>query len=494
MPLGTVVNSVLPGQTVTYRLNVINSGPQNATGVQAKVAIFGPTGASLSIAALPGGMSCTPSGGSPGSEFICTLGTVIGNKEWLFQATPSAPGPLFVVIIAEANEVDPQTGNNHATADITVLTPTADIRAVVSAEMPLGTVVNSVLPGQTVTYRLNVINSGPQNATGVKAKVAIFGPTGASLSIAALPGGMSCTPSGGSPGSEFICTLGTVIGNKEWLFQATPSAPGPLSVVIIAEANEVDHQTGNNQAAADITVLTPTADIRAVVSAEMPLGTVVNSVLPGQTVTYRLNVLNSGPQNATGVKAKVAIFGPTGASLSIATLPGGMSCTPSGGSPGSEFICTLGAVIGNKEWLFQATPSAPGPLSVVIIAEANESDPQAANNQAGTTVTVVAPVPRIVVTRSLTRNAQNVIVATITLTNNTSATAQAVSVTVATIGRVPAISGVPSSAVDIAPGSSTTIQVLFPGTAGGTGATTSLTIGGIYTGGSFNFSSRIVLP
>ena len=48
--------------------------------------------------------------------------------------------------------------------------------------------------------------------------------------------------------------------------------------------------------------------------------------------------------------------------------------------------------------------------------------------------------------------------------------------------------------VDIAPGASVNVQVVFSGTAGNPGTAAVLTAGGTYTGNSFSFSARVTLP
>jgi len=113
--------------------------------------------------------------------------------------------------------------------------------------------------------------------------------------------------------------------------------------------------------------------------------------------------------------------------------------------------------------------------------------------QANFTPAVVTP-PQIIVTQTLTRNPQNAIVANLVLTNRGGTTAQATSVTVSKIGAQGATIGLPTAPIDIAPGASANVQVVFPGTAGNPGSASVLTAGGTYTGSSFNFSARVTLP
>ena len=53
---------------------------------------------------------------------------------------------------------------------------------------------------------------------------------------------------------------------------------------------------------------------------------------------------------------------------------------------------------------------------------------------------------------------------------------------------------VPKPLGNLDPGRTVTAEVTFPASAGNPGAAAVLTIGGTYTGGSFNTASRITLP
>jgi len=101
---------------------------------------------------------------------------------------------------------------------------------------------------------------------------------------------------------------------------------------------------------------------------------------------------------------------------------------------------------------------------------------------------------QLVVTQSLSRDSQNNVVVSVKLSNTGGTTVRAATLTLAKIGSTNATSGVPSSPVDIPPGTSVQEAAHFPGSVGVSGARAVLSIGGTYTGGNFNFASRIILP
>jgi hypothetical protein len=100
---------------------------------------------------------------------------------------------------------------------------------------------------------------------------------------------------------------------------------------------------------------------------------------------------------------------------------------------------------------------------------------------------------KIVASQTLSRDAQNRVVANVTLTNTGGVAAQNVVLSVGKIGTTSA-SGLPTVKVNIPAGSSVPITLVFPTSVGAAGAATTFTVGGTYTGGSFNFASRITLP
>jgi hypothetical protein len=116
---------------------------------------------------------------------------------------------------------------------------------------------------------------------------------------------------------------------------------------------------------------------------------------------------------------------------------------------------------------------------------------------ASTTITVNAAAKPItpanlVVTKVLSRSGGNVLVTlTITNTGGTAATnAMLTSVKVGTASATP----LPHALGTIAAGASAFATVTIPGSVGAAGAASSLTIGGTYTGATFNSSARIALP
>jgi hypothetical protein len=93
----------------------------------------------------------------------------------------------------------------------------------------------------------------------------------------------------------------------------------------------------------------------------------------------------------------------------------------------------------------------------------------------------------------LGRDGNNNITVQLTLTNNGTGTATNVVLSGVNIGGASG-SPLPQTVGTLLPSASTQVVVTVPGSAGATGAASSLTISGTYLGGSFTSTARITLP
>ena len=101
---------------------------------------------------------------------------------------------------------------------------------------------------------------------------------------------------------------------------------------------------------------------------------------------------------------------------------------------------------------------------------------------------------QLITTQVLSRDANNNVVATITVANAGSSTAQNVTLSSVKIGTV-AGAITPPSVASIPSGATAVFTATFPaGSVPASGAPGSISIAGTYTGGTINSSGRIVLP
>jgi hypothetical protein len=100
---------------------------------------------------------------------------------------------------------------------------------------------------------------------------------------------------------------------------------------------------------------------------------------------------------------------------------------------------------------------------------------------------------QIIVTRLLSRDGSNNIVVQLTLANTGSTPASDVILTGVKIGTASG-TPLPQTIGTILPNSSTQVAVTVPPSAGSSGAASSLTVTGTYTGGTFTSTARLTLP
>jgi uncharacterized repeat protein (TIGR01451 family) len=156
---------VIAGQNVTYTLTVTNGGPSPAVNVSVRDALS----AQVSFeSASPSQGSCQAGvvPGDPTKPLLCDLGTLANGASAtiVVVVTVNSDVPSGTLLVNNADvtseTVDPNNGNNVATAGTTVLTR-ADVAIVKSSD------ALTYKPSTTVTYRIDVTNNGPSKALNV---------------------------------------------------------------------------------------------------------------------------------------------------------------------------------------------------------------------------------------------------------------------------------------------------------------------------------------
>lgn len=311
------------GATVTFTLTAANVGPSNATGV-------------VITDVLPGGFSFLDSQPSVGNfnpnSGQWNVGQInAGNSATLTLTArvDTAQPQTNVAEVTAANEFDSDSvpGNDD---------PTEDDRAAVtvtpaSADLDLQKSVSNATPnvGDTVTFTLQVANSGPDPARDVMVRDQL--PAGLTF--------VSVSPSS----SNFDTTSGVwtipliLAGDSVSLnIQATVDSVGQkanIAEIIASDQFDPDSVVGNgdpDEDDQDVVVLTPQL-------VDLALTKSVDDMRPnvGDSIAYLLTLSNQGPSTATGV-------------VVTDQLPSGVvfeSATPSQGTFNSQTgVWTVGSV------------------------------------------------------------------------------------------------------------------------------------------------------
>jgi uncharacterized repeat protein (TIGR01451 family) len=171
-----------------------------------------------------------------------------------------------------ATQSDPNTANNSASLQTSVVAPSADM-AVSVTDAPDPVAVN-----ETLTYTVTATNNGPSGATGVTVTNAV--PSGVTFLSATSSQG-SCSGSG-----TVSCSVGSlgVGGSVSITIKVTaPGTTGTLSDTAGVSSNQPDPVSGNNSAAASTSVVAPST--LANISTRAPVGTGESVAVGGFIVT-----------------------------------------------------------------------------------------------------------------------------------------------------------------------------------------------------------------
>ncbi|MCE9600645.1 MAG: DUF11 domain-containing protein, partial [Gemmatimonadetes bacterium] len=276
------VTGVNQGSTVTYSIVASNAGPNAVTAATVTDAFpVNVTGATWTCAASVG--STCPASGS--GDIAASVNLLIGGTAtFTVTATASGSGTITntATIAVPAGATDPVPGNNSATDNNTVITPTSDL----SITKTDGIV--SVNQNGTVTYTIVASNAGPTAVTAATvADVFPANVTGATWTCSATAGSV-CPASG----SGNIAASVNLLSGGSATFTATVTASGSGTITntaTITAPGGVNDPAGNNSATDNNTVITPTSDL----SITKTDGVV--SVNQNGTVTYTIVASNAGP-------------------------------------------------------------------------------------------------------------------------------------------------------------------------------------------------------
>ena len=337
------------GDTVTFAIDIDNIGPSAATNV-------------LLDDLLPAGLayvSANPSQGSyDPSTGVWTVGTipdgVISTLTLSAQVVISGT-QINTAAIGHSDQPDPNTANNQASATITTLQADLQITKTVSNPRPN--------VGDTIAFTITLTDLGPGIATNVQVNDLL--PTGLTL-VSAIP---SQGTYDSTTGLWSIRTVTTALA-RTLILNARVDGPDPKTNTATITASDVfDPNRGNNTANATETPQ----------QADLALTKTVSDAHPnvGDTIAYTVTLSNTGPDGATHVQ--VADLLPAGLGFVRAIPSQGTYSNVTGLWDVGAVDAHAGATLQIQGKVNIAIPQ----LNTATLSQADQFDPDSANNSAG---------------------------------------------------------------------------------------------------------------
>ncbi|MGC2185394.1 MAG: FG-GAP-like repeat-containing protein [Terriglobales bacterium] len=357
-------NVVVGGDDLGYRATVLNTGPQDATGVTLKETL--PAGFTL-VSTQPSQGTCSGT-----TTITCNLGAMADASSATvdFTVTPTAAGIFTDGLHITATEPDLNSKNNSASMTITAVLP-ADLTVSGTASETTAKI------GDQVTFNITVTNHGPATATNVVLTDSLSD---------ALPVS-SLTISQGSCPSPITCSIGTLApaASATLSFAVTMATAEFFANNLSVGSDQPDLLGDNNNAI--LTIVVNPADLAVTQTASAV------SVVTGTQVTITLNLVNKGPATANNVV--LTDLQPVGGTLGSATASQGLCSPPSGG----QITCGLGSLApsATATVIISVTFTDVGQWTDSASLSATEPDPDSSNNQTNLNIDV-AQAPDFVVT------------------------------------------------------------------------------------------------
>jgi uncharacterized repeat protein (TIGR01451 family) len=385
LALAKTVDNPTPtlGGTVTFTLALTDNGPITATGVRVNDLL--PAGLTF--------VSATPSQGSYNAATgLWTAGTLTtGSSATLaLQAQVVSPNPQTnTAAISHADQFDPVTANNTASATETPL----------QADLAVTKTVSNSTPnvGDNVTFTVTLTDGGPGDATGVQVNDLL--PAGLTL--------LTATPSQGSYNSATgLWDVGTVTTGSPRTLGITAQALSPnpqTNTATISHADQFDPNPGNNTAS--VTETPQRADLALTKTVDNP------TPIIGNTVHFTVTLTDIGPDPATNVT--VGDLLPPGLLFVSATPSQGTYISATG-------VWTVGTVTTSTPATLAITAQVVPPppwTNTATITHADQFDPNLANNGASVALQVPADLALSKTVNDPTPNVGDAVAFTVTLTN-----------------------------------------------------------------------------
>ncbi len=364
----------VPGQLLSWALQVTNVGAQGASGVTISDQV--PANTSFDAAGSTPGWNCVP---NTNAGSVCTLG--IGNV-----LVGDVAAASFTVRIDDPLDAGVRAVNNTATVSddgANGADPNLDNNRD-SDSAPLGTSIDLAItktdggitaqPGGTISYTLAYRNVGNQGVTGVVINETV--PLDTQFSAADSTPGWVCVPNALAGSSCSLAVGGLAAGGQGTAsFAVVLDDPVPESVTAVFNAVTITDDGSNgadiNPADNRAVETTPT-DIEVALGLVKVLSGAPDPIEVGSLLEYTLTATNQGNTALTNVIVSDDLITPTGGTTPCARLEPQEQCTLIGTyvvvqedvNRGS--VDNTGTAVSDQEGPVQDQVSVPVPQSIAL--------------------------------------------------------------------------------------------------------------------------------
>ena len=320
------VLSASPGNTLVYTLKYANTGQGSVTNAVLTDTL--PTGVAF-VSAVPSQGSCSESGG----VVTCSLGTVTGGTSGTVTITVTVEQPLAAGIFTLQNDatlVSDQTDPVSDSATTAVVRPVLNITK--SADDTL------LIQGDTVTYTLEITNSGSAGATNISVSDTLpvesyFTYVAASCSVdTTLAPSTSSTTCGEAAG--LLTATADVLAVGETIRIAFQMTVGPGAPAGLTEKDNFATVSDDASASVNSNTVTVTISTNPNLLLTKTSNPAAGPLDPGDSVTYTMVVSNTGSASATDVLVTDPIPANTGYVLGSLTFDAAAQSDPDDGDTG----------------------------------------------------------------------------------------------------------------------------------------------------------------
>jgi uncharacterized repeat protein (TIGR01451 family) len=402
------------GDNLTYTLTVTNNGPTDASGVNVTDEL--PAGVTFQSANASAGTAEHVSG-----NVTWDIGNLTKGESANLTIVVKAPSPSEPVIITNIATVagsfpDPDTRNNTATANTTVVPPDSADLAITKTASP-----EPVATSANITYKITVRNNGPANASYVSVTDELPGSV-TILSDNATTGTISYAA------NDATWTIGDLDCGESanlTIIVRAPVQTGFITNTATVGGDYYEAIPENNTASANTTVVPPDSADLEITKTDSP-----DPVNTGDDLTYTITVTNHGPASASYIN--VTDYLPDNVTYQSYNTAVGTAYESAG-----YVYWSIGSLDNGESANLTILVTAPGEAGTItntttVGGDYNEAIPGNNSDSENTTVRYVTPLANLEISKTASTNPVapgGNLTYTITVTNLGPANAHDISVT-----------------------------------------------------------------